>query len=35
MQELPIHYTEVEAIYNQTIGSGYRTLAITSAQAGE
>lgn len=35
MQELPIHYAEVEAIYNQTIGSGYRTLAITSATAGE
>lgn len=35
MQELPIHYAEVEAIYNQTIGSGYRTLAITSAKAGE
>ena len=35
MQELPIQYAEVEAIYNQTIGSGYRTLAITSAKAGE
>jgi Mrp family chromosome partitioning ATPase len=35
MRELPIHYAEVEAIYNQTIGSGYRTLAITSAKAGE
>jgi len=35
MQELPIHYAEVEAIYNQTIGSGYSTLAITSAKAGE
>ena len=35
MQELPIHYAEVEAIYNQTIGSGYKTLAITSAKAGE
>jgi len=35
MQELPIHYAEVEAIYNQTIGSGYRTIAITSAKGGE
>ena len=35
MQELPVHYAEVEAIYNQTIGSGYKTLAITSAKAGE
>jgi len=35
MQELPIHYAEVEAIYNQTIGSGYKTLAISSAKPGE
>jgi len=35
MKKLPIHYAEVEAIYNQTIGSGYRSLAITSAKAGE
>jgi len=35
MQELPIHYAEVEAIYNQTIGSGYKTLAITSAKSKE
>ncbi len=35
MLELPIHYAEVEAIYNQTIGSGYKTLSITSAKAGE
>ena len=35
MQKLPIHYAEVEAIYNQTIGAGYKTLAITSAKAGE
>jgi len=35
MQELPTHYAEVEAIYNQTIGSGYRTLAVTSAKTGE
>ncbi len=35
MQDLPIHYAEVEAIYNQTVGSGYKTLAITSSKAGE
>jgi Mrp family chromosome partitioning ATPase len=35
MQNLPIHYAEVEAIYNQTIGAGYKSLAITSAKAGE
>ncbi len=35
MQELPIHYAEVEAIYNQTIGSGYKTISITSAKTGE
>lgn len=35
MQKLPIHYAEVEAIYNQTIGSGYKTIAVTSAKAGE
>ncbi|NQY89793.1 MAG: CpsD/CapB family tyrosine-protein kinase [Colwellia sp.] len=35
MQELPIHYAEVETIYNQTIGAGYKSLAITSAKAGE
>ncbi|GAW97415.1 MULTISPECIES: tyrosine-protein kinase family protein [Colwellia] len=35
MSVLPIHYAEVEAIYNQTIGSGYKTLAVTSAIAGE
>jgi len=35
MQELPIHYAEVEAIYNQTLGAGYRTLAITSVKTGE
>ncbi len=35
MQELPIHYAEVEAIYNQTIGSGYKTIAITSAKSNE
>jgi len=35
MQALPIHYAEVEAIYNQTIGSGYKTLAITSAKSNE
>ncbi|MEW6995821.1 hypothetical protein AADZ84_16390 [Colwelliaceae bacterium MEBiC 14330] len=35
MVNLPTHYAEVEAIYNQTIGSGYKTIAITSAIAGE
>lgn len=35
MVDLPIHYAEVEAIYNQTIGSGYTSLAVTSAKAGE
>jgi len=35
MNQLPIHYAEVEAIYNQTIGSGYKTLAVTSAKYGE
>lgn len=35
LKHLPIHYAEVEAIYNRTIGSGYKTLAITSAKSGE
>lgn len=35
MESLPIHYAEVEAIYNQTIGRGYKTLAITSSISGE
>lgn len=35
MSVLPIHYAEVETIYNQTIGSGYQTIAVTSAKAGE
>ena len=35
MIELPIDYAEVEAIYSQTIGSGYKTIAITSANSGE
>jgi len=35
MCEYPIHYVEVENIYNQTLGAGYRTLAITSAKQGE
>jgi Mrp family chromosome partitioning ATPase len=35
MCEFPSHYVEIESIYNQTIGAGYRTLAITSARLGE
>jgi len=35
MCEFPINYVEVESIYGQTIGAGYRTVAITSAQQGE
>jgi Mrp family chromosome partitioning ATPase len=35
MCEFPSHYVEIESTYNQTIGAGYRTLAITSAQLGE
>ncbi len=35
MKELPINYAEVEAIYGLTIGSGYKTLAITSSTSGE
>ncbi len=35
MKELPINYAEVEAIYSLTIGSGYKTLAITSSTSGE
>jgi Mrp family chromosome partitioning ATPase len=35
MNELPIHYSEVESIYGCTLGAGYRTLAITSAAPSE
>ncbi len=35
MNELPIHYSEVESIYGCTLGAGYRTLAITSAAPAE
>lgn len=35
MCDFPIHFVEIEYIYNQTIGSGYRTIAITSAANGE
>jgi Mrp family chromosome partitioning ATPase len=35
MCNYPINYVEIEHIYNQTIGTGYRTLAITSAKNGE
>ncbi|MCH2058108.1 MAG: hypothetical protein MK214_16135 [Thalassotalea sp.] len=31
MNELPIHYSEVESVYGCTLGAGYRTIAITSA----
>ena len=33
--ELPCHYAEVEAVYSQTLGANYRTLAVTSAAPGE
>ncbi len=35
MCEYPIHYVEIENIYSQTIGAGYRTIAVTSAKQGE
>jgi len=35
MTELPIHYAEVEAIYSQSIGAGFRAISITSATKGE
>jgi len=35
MIEFPIHYAEVETIYSQSLGAGYRTLSITSATKGE
>lgn len=35
MAELPIHYSEVESVYSQTIGANYRTVAVTSAAPGE
>ena len=35
MITLPSHYAEVEAIYSQTLGANYRTIAITSAAPGE
>ena len=35
MCDYPINYVEIEHIYNQTIGAGYRTLAVTSAKQGE
>ncbi|REL28015.1 tyrosine-protein kinase family protein [Thalassotalea euphylliae] len=33
--DLPCHYAEVEAVYSQTLGANYRTLAVTSAAPGE
>ena len=35
MCEYPIHFVEIEYIYNQTIAAGYRTIAVTSASNGE
>ena len=35
MADLPVNYLELESIYARTIGSGFRSIAITSAQAGE
>jgi len=35
MCEFPINYVEIEQVYSQTIGAGYRTVAITSAKQGE
>ena len=33
--DLPITYQELESIYARTIGSGFKSIAITSALAGE
>lgn len=35
MNELPIHYAELESIYAQTIDYGIRSLAITACNSGE
>ena len=35
MNELPIHYAELESIYSQTIDCGVRSLAITACSSGE
>jgi Mrp family chromosome partitioning ATPase len=35
MNELPIHYAELESIYSQTIDCGVRSLAITACGGGE
>jgi protein-tyrosine kinase len=35
MNELPIHYAELESIYSQTIDCGVRSLAITACNSGE
>lgn len=35
MNELPIHYAELESIYSQTIDRGVRSLAITACNSGE
>jgi protein-tyrosine kinase len=35
MNELPIHYAELESIYSQTIDCGVRSLAVTACNSGE
>jgi len=35
MNQLPIHYAELESIYSQTIDCGVRSLAITACNSGE
>ena len=35
MADLPINYLELESIYARTIGSGFKSIAVTSALAGE
>lgn len=35
MNELPIHYAELETIYSQTIDCGVRSLAVTASNSGE
>ncbi len=35
MNELPIHYAELESIYSQTIDCGVRSLAVTACNSGD
>jgi Mrp family chromosome partitioning ATPase len=35
MTDLPVNYIELESIYARTIGSGFKSIAVTSALAGE